>query len=47
MTLYLCSDGHEEMCHETSMCPACEVISELKVQIVELKDEIKNLELED
>jgi hypothetical protein len=28
--MWLCSDGHEEICHEGRSCPACELLQEKK-----------------
>ena len=49
--MYLCSDKHDEMCHEGRSCPACseiekkdDMIESLKDEIVELKEEIKRFE---
>jgi transcription initiation factor IIE alpha subunit len=47
----LCSDGHQEICHEGNTCPLCEAISEHKGmdeanedKINELKNKIDDLE---
>lgn len=38
--MYLCSEGHDEVCYEVKVCPVCEVM-----EIVKEKDEeIANLE---
>ena len=45
MSIWLCSNGHAEICHEGTSCPFCDEISDKK-QIVEAKDnkldELKN-----
>ena len=40
----LCSEGHDEVCFEGSLCPACEKISELSDEMDELNMEINELE---
>lgn len=49
----LCSNGHEEICHEGRECPFCAKIQEMKTDIDDLenkldaaKDEIDNLQSE-
>jgi len=42
----LCSDNHEEICHENRNCPLCEAydqISKLQKEIENLRDEIKEM----
>ena len=41
--MYLCSDGHDEICCEGHPCPACELlaqVSRLQARIEDLKDEL-------
>jgi hypothetical protein len=42
--MWLCSSGHEEICHESRRCPVCDIIDDYKNQIDELKNEIAALE---
>ena len=44
MALYLCSDDHDEICHEGSKCPVCEIIKEKNDEITEQQDQIRALE---
>lgn len=37
----LCSDGHDEICHESRKCPICELIDETKK---EHESEVETLE---
>ncbi len=36
----LCSELHEEVCHELVRCPACETIKELQDEINNLQGEL-------
>lgn len=36
----LCNDGHDEICYEGRICPACSVLEE----VATLKDRIETLE---
>jgi transcription initiation factor IIE alpha subunit len=43
----LCSDGHDEVCHEGKDCPACEIKGELKDAndtIGELREKVSDLQ---
>ena len=40
----LCSDGHEEICHESRKCPVCEALAEKDNEIESLKEKIENLQ---
>ena len=40
----LCSDGHDEICHEGRECPACNAIAEKVTKIEELENRIQVLE---
>ena len=40
----LCSDGHEEICHDQRLCPVCEVILEMQKQIDQLESNIEELQ---
>ncbi len=42
--MYLCSEKHEEICHEGNRCPVCDAIEELENEISDLNSEISNLE---
>ena len=49
--MYLCDEGHGEICYEGTNCPACVIIGEkedeiedLKSVLDELRTEIENLE---
>jgi hypothetical protein len=40
----LCADGHDEICHEGRVCPACELlkkISDMEDEISTLKDQLE------
>lgn len=44
--MYLCDDGHDEICYEGKYCPCCEMIkqiSDFDNVIYNLKEEISNL----
>ena len=44
--MYLCDDGHDEVCYDVKDCPVCVKMSEiveLEDKIFGLKDDIKNL----
>lgn len=41
--MFLCSDGHEEVCHESRQCPACAVIKEKDKEIENKDEEIQSL----
>lgn len=41
--LNLCSDGHDEICHEGNTCPLCLRDSELQEQIHNLEEQIDKL----
>lgn len=45
MSIYLCADGHEEICHETSKCPVCELVEEKDGEIESLEEEIMDLKM--
>jgi hypothetical protein len=42
--MYICSDGHEEICHETRGCPLCVMIKEKDKEISAKDDEIQALQ---
>lgn len=42
--MYLCSKTHEEICHESDECPACEVIRDLEDTLTELGKELETAE---
>jgi len=45
--MYLCSDGHEEVCFEGRDCPVCEAMEELEAtqkELSDLTDSLANLE---
>lgn len=42
----LCSDGHEEICHEGRYCPVCEIIKEKDGRIEDLESKVQTLEEE-
>lgn len=47
--MYLCSEGHDEVCYEGNHCPACELKDELSTEKDEtsrLQDEVDKLEKE-
>lgn len=39
----LCDDKHDEVCYETSDCPACIVRGEYEQEIEKYEEEIKKL----
>lgn len=44
--MYLCDDGHDEICYGAKPCPCCEFlkqISDFEDTIYNLKEEISNL----
>lgn len=44
--MYLCDDGHDQVCYEGRNCPVCEEqtnVSALEEKIEELNEEIKEL----
>lgn len=38
--MYLCDDGHPQICYDAKDCPACD----LKTEIEDLRSEIQGLE---
>lgn len=45
--MYLCDDGHDEVCHESRQCPVCAVMEKLDAAESEndtLRGEINSLE---
>jgi len=45
--MYLCDDGHDEVCYAAGHCPVCEKIkeiSDLEDQVFDLKEERDDLE---
>lgn len=38
----LCSNDHDEICHEGRQCPICELIADMKKEHEEEKDELEN-----
>lgn len=40
----LCNDGHDEVCFDGRMCPACDNIEDLNGAIESLEKEVKDLE---
>ena len=45
--MYLCDDGHDQVCYDASKCPVCEElkkISDMEDEIYDLKEEIEELE---
>ena len=42
----LCSNGHEEVCYETRVCPACEKLKDADNDISKLNDKVETLESE-
>jgi len=44
--MYLCDDGHDEVCYDASHCPVCEEqkrISDLEDEVFDLKEERDDL----
>ena len=44
--MYLCDDGHDEVCYEGKDCPACDMkrrFSDAEDEIFKLKEEIEGL----
>ncbi|MFH1146840.1 MAG: hypothetical protein V1736_03950 [Pseudomonadota bacterium] len=44
--MYLCDDGHTEVCYDAGKCPVCDKIrelSDLEDKIFELTEEIKEI----
>jgi len=39
----LCNDNHDEICYDSTHCPACEIRNELKNNIDDLNNEINYL----
>ena len=49
MAMYLCDDNHEEIVHEGSVCPVCELVNRINAlenEIYDLENTIKELESE-
>lgn len=42
----LCSDGHDEVCFEVAMCPACAVQQDKDAEIDKLTARVSDLESE-
>ena len=42
--MYLCDDGHEEVCYECRHCPVCEIIKDNKDYVDCLQQEVKDLQ---
>ena len=45
--MYLCDDGHDEVCYDGINCPVCEELkarSDLEDQIYDLKEKIEELQ---
>lgn len=45
--MYLCDDGHDEVCYEGKNCPVCDKkaeIDRLERETEKLRDEIRELE---
>jgi hypothetical protein len=45
--MFLCDDGHEEICYESRKCPLCAVAVEIDAyqrEIEELRDRVQELE---
>ena len=42
----ICSNKHEEICHEDRYCPICNEIDDLNEKIEDLKKEVESLEEE-
>ena len=43
----ICDDGHDEVCYEERLCPACKLVADLEAaqsEIENLKEEITELE---
>lgn len=40
----LCDDGHDELCYEGRICPACKAIDSLKADLEEARGKIDDLE---
>jgi len=40
----LCSEGHEEVCYEGRICPACDLKEDYESKIEELQDDLKERE---
>lgn len=44
--MYLCDDGHDEVCYESRNCPVCEKlkeISDLEDKIYDLTDKVNEV----
>ena len=44
MTIWLCNENHDEICHEGMNCPVCIIISSLEDEVEGLKEDIVALE---
>ena len=45
--MYLCENGHDEICYDQKSCPVCELLkinSDQEDEIFDLKEEIKDLQ---
>jgi hypothetical protein len=38
MSMNICSDGHDEVCHEGRECPACKALAELDRYVNDLRE---------
>ena len=38
----LCSDNHDEVCYEGSICPVCELIDQHNEKLAEIEEEYKD-----
>ena len=44
--MYLCDDGHDEVCYSGRNCPACEHFRDKDKEIMELETKVDRLEEE-
>ena len=43
MPIWLCSEKHDEICHEGKDCPVCKVINGLESEVEDLTAQVEQL----
>lgn len=46
MSLNICSDGHDEVCYEGNVCPACDLKEDYEDQIEVLQNQLREAQEE-